>query len=136
MTTMPKLDLELLENTLSAEEFDLARRIVADRGKNKGCLRASKPTVDNARDPNSGKAAYIWRMVAFLISPNYQHHCMPVTADWDLPLDDSLELRTRFDNRTDMTNELDKVVDKIVDTVDPEKWAGAKRWARALGVGR
>lgn len=39
-------------------------------------IRATKPS-----DP---RAAYIWRMVAFQVSTNPQHHCMPMTADFGL----------------------------------------------------
>lgn len=43
---------------------------------NKGKLRASKP--------KDGVAAYVWRMVAFSLSTNPQHHCMPMTADFGI----------------------------------------------------
>jgi hypothetical protein len=41
-----------------------------------GEIRASKP--------KDGNAAYVWRMVAFSVSTISRHHCMPVTADFDV----------------------------------------------------
>ena len=122
---MPKVDLEKLNGVLEPEEFAIARRIVARQGKNKGCLRASKPHVDNNADPLSGKAAYVWRMVAFVSSPLGQHSCMPVCADWDLPV-------PYGDERRAMIKELDVLVDKISAAVPMS--AGAMQWSRALGL--
>jgi len=45
-----------------------------------GKLRASKP--------KDGNAAYIWRMVAFSVSTNPKHHCMPMTADFGVHIPD------------------------------------------------
>ncbi len=42
----------------------------------KGRLCSSKP--------KDGAAAYVWRHVAFSLSTNPQHHCMPVTADFGI----------------------------------------------------
>jgi len=134
MTRMPELNLEAAG--LTTEEYALAKGIVATRGKNKGCLRASKPKVERTdlgpQEPGSfyhnwhiegGETAYIWRMVAFFISPKHQHQCMPCTADMDLPGDG-------FKERKALAEELDEVVDKIVDTVPKHQWHGVRRWAR------
>jgi len=131
MYTMPKVDLSVLTDA----ERELAEGIVATRGKNAGRLRASKPPVERVRSTETygkhgfyhrwqikgGETAYVWRMVAFYISPINQHHCMPVMADCDLPADD-------FDERMALAKELDKVVDKIVNTVPVEQWHGVARW--------
>jgi hypothetical protein len=45
-----------------------------------GNLRATKP--------NDGNAAYVWRMVAFSLSTNPRHHCMPMTADFGVSVPD------------------------------------------------
>lgn len=144
-STMPKIDLDKLRPVLTESEFAIARRIISQQGKNKGLLRASKPPVTKA-DPLSGMAAYVWRMVAFMISPVGQHQCMPVTADWDLPIespsrksfDDSdrwyAELSRAHDARRDLAKELDKLVDKIVDSIPKNEWHGVKRWGYALGA--
>ena len=72
---MPSINLDAL--TLDEAERSLAEKIIATKGKNKGCLRAAKPS-------NAGDAAYVWRMVAFQVSPIPQHHCLPVCADFDI----------------------------------------------------
>ena len=43
---------------------------------NKGVLRATKP--------KDGNAAYVWRMVGFMISNKGSMQCMPVCADFDV----------------------------------------------------
>lgn len=134
---MPIVDLKRLQAELEPEEYSIIRRIVARQGKNKGRLRASKPAVNNELDPQSGKAAYVWRMVAFMASPNPQHSCMPMTADWDLPVSsayigDTIDLTGKYAERRALMNELDKLVDKIVATLPVS--AGAMSWARGFGI--
>lgn len=124
---MPVIDLEALRPDLEPMEVAIVRRIIASQGKNKGRLRASKPHVDNDADPLSGKAAYVWRMVAFMASPDPRHSCMPVTADWDLPVPYGQERRA-------MTKELDQLVDKVVATMPMSE--GAMSWARGFGLVR
>jgi len=125
---MPKIDLELV------------RGIVSTRGKNKGRLRASKPQVDRLHvgqnefgldlyepEEHQGKTAYIWRMVAFYVSPKRQHHCMPCTADFDVP-------KRWGDAKRARLAELDKIVDVVVDSIKPERRHGLNRWAQAYGL--
>lgn len=136
---MPEVDLKRLQAELEPEEYSIARRIVARRGKNKGRLRASKPTVNNELDPQSGKAAYVWRMVAFMASPDPAHSCMPMTADWDLPVSnayigDTVDLTGKYAERRALMDEMDKLVDKIVATLPASE--GALSWARGLGITR
>jgi len=56
---------------------DFQRHIIEDvvkmTGKTPGVIRSTKP-----RD---GRSAYVWRMVAFMVSRNPQHQCMPAMAD-------------------------------------------------------
>jgi len=126
-STMPKIDLDALrEQQLTPEQVSIVRRIISGQGKNKGRLRASKPMVDRT-DPLSGKAAYVWRMVAFAISPIGQHQSMPVTAEWDLP-----DWKDR-EARKVMVKELDALADKVIDSVPKGEWHGIKRWGIALG---
>jgi len=130
---MPKLNLEAAG--LTPQEYELAKGIIATRGKNKGALRASKPKVERTdlgpESPGSyyhkwqiegGETAYIWRMVAFYISPKHQHQCMPCTADFDLEA-------SNYQDRMAKAKELDAIVDKIVDTVPKAQWHGVRRWA-------
>lgn len=136
---MPKLDF--LKDILTDDEYELARGIVATRGKNKACLRASKPKVEridlgvDPTDPHgfyhlwhieNGETAYIWRMVAFYTSPKSQHHCMPIMADFDLNGHTN-------DARMALAKRLDKIVDKIVNQIPKEQWYGVGRWGRAFG---
>jgi hypothetical protein len=137
--TLPKIDLASID--LSAEERQIAERIL-----NKGELRASKPTIRYSivertreiggksftgkyREPDEigGKAAYVWRNVAFSVSPIGKHQCLPVTADFDLPEND-------YHKRRALAKELDKLVDKIVAAVPKSQWHGIRRWSRAFGA--
>jgi hypothetical protein len=81
------------------------------------CLRKSKP-----KQP---AAAYVWRMVAFYVSPERIHQCMPVMAPYYLNISDHKE-------ETKRCKELDVLVDKIVKSVPDEQQHGANRWLRAI----
>lgn len=138
---LPKIDLPTLKTLLSPDDYDLVVGIVSTRGKNKGCLRASKPPItytqnrrmcpilDKMRtftdpDPEQGKTAYIWRMVAFYVSPIPAHQCMPMTADFDVP--------GTWSEKQDLLAHLDSIVDVIVDTIPKTQWSGVRRWAKVL----
>ena len=121
--TMPKIQFD----TLAGEALSLAREIAfADGG-----LRKSKPKKA------SGRAKYVWRMVAFTVSPVSRHQCMPVTADFDLYEDFDFS-RSEFDRVSDLvraeSKRLDKVADEIINTVPKNEWHGVMRWGRALGA--
>jgi hypothetical protein len=137
--SMPKIDIH--NCGLTVGEWLLCQGILNSKT---GELRASKPKVarkvivgqpdefgirhyDFATegDAHTGRTAYIWRMVCFFVSPISQHHCMPVTCDFDLPGD--------FDQRRQEAKDLDAIVDKIVNSVPKEQWYGVNRWAKALG---
>ena len=105
----------------SAEAKKIAERIV----RPDGTLRASKPAT---KDELGKKAAYVWRMVAFYVSPNPRHQCWPVCAVSDLPGADWRE-------KNDLAkNLLDTVVQEIVDAVPKEEWHGIIRWGEAWGA--
>ena len=72
--------------SVSLSSVDRAVPYIKEITGRDGTLRSSKP-----RD---GNAAYVWRMVAFQISSNYRHHCMPVTADFGVtvPADFQIEM--------------------------------------------
>jgi len=137
---MPRIDLEHLRTILLPADFELVRGIVSTQGKNKGRLRASKPKVDRLSiglnkygleqyepDETQGKTAYIWRMVAFSASPKSQHHCMPCTADFDVP-------GHWGDEKRAILQELDAIVDAVLDTIPADEWHGIRRWGNAFGV--
>lgn len=145
MTTfnaMPKIDLEALEAKLTAEEFGIVKGIVNTKT---GELRASKPSLpkkvkvasDNAygytyeykdaADATKGMTAYVWRMVAFSISPVAQHQCMPCMAFCDLPGTASREERIALEKR------MDALAEVVVRSVPITHQHGTLRWAKALG---
>lgn len=119
--------------------MDIARRIVNSRN---GELRASKPKVQeqvkvaddsiygytyrHLTPEAQGDAAYVWRMVAFMVSQNRQHQCMPVTAEFDLG--------GTYTERMSRAKTLDALVDKIVKIVPMRECHGALRWGKALGM--
>lgn len=138
---MPKIEIDKLADKLSPEELELVRGIISTRGKNKGCLRASKPDITYHQvtryceifkrvrtitepDPIQGKTAYIWRQVAFVASPIPQHQCLPMTADFDLP-------GSWGDDKKAMIDDLDRIVDIVIGTIDTAQWHGIRRWAQA-----
>lgn len=119
---MPKIYIENLD--LKEEQKDLARRIV----KNDGSIRATAPK-------NDPFAKCLWRYVMFYISPNPQHHCMPVTADLGIPRDAVQEYEGRYDfmKVNDYLQKFQKPIEnEIINQVPKEQWHGVKRWANAL----
>jgi hypothetical protein len=139
MHTMPKIDLS--NCNLTNDELELCKGILNSKT---GELRASKPPVPRQYqseevdsiglhtwryrtlvDANKGRTAYIWRMVAFMVSPIGQHHCMPVMADMDVP--------GNYDEHREETKRLDKIVDKIVDSIPANQWHGVARWSGLIG---
>jgi len=147
MPNMPKIDLDQLKTHLSAEDYALVAGIV---NTHTGCLRASKPTLPRKKfykaDPavarfpgdgdydyaddagrQAGMTAYVWRFVAFMISPIAQHQCMPCMAFCDLPGRDP-------DARRLLEKRLDALADAVVDTVKMSDWHGVTRWAQVYGL--
>jgi len=122
--SMPVIDASQVV-VRDAEDSKILNLVV----KKDGSVRASKPKV---RDAISGKAAYVWRMVCFQVSPKGPHHCMPVCADFDLPAYDENGKWSSSVARA-MSKELDVLVDAIVNCVPKSKWYGVNRWGKALG---
>ena len=130
MTNMPMINLNNIELTND-------QKIIAEKIIRSGKLRATKPS-----DP---EAIYVWRLVAFMVSPNPAHHCMPCTHDFGvMDIAPKIEKFCKYRNKnvkeTDMDwvrnrcKELDAIVDKIVDSVRVENRHGVNRWAKAFGV--
>jgi hypothetical protein len=95
-----------------------------DRITFKGVLRSSKPKKD-------GEAAYVWRMVAFQVSSKPQHHCMPCTADFDLPQE--YWEKGAYEKRHNRIRELDAIANQIVDLIPKSQWHGIHRWGNVFG---
>jgi len=121
---------------LTAEEKLIANGIIATQGKNKGRLRAGKPKIEYTYEVKNGvryrhstletgQKAYLWRMVAFHLSPVPAHQCLPMLAEFDLS--------GTLDEAKEQAKKLNELADKIVMAVPKENWAGIRRWAQALG---
>lgn len=134
MREMPLLSLD----HLTVDERKIADRLVAGQGKNKGRLRASKPDIAYTivekdgrkyREPSKddGLAAYLWRIVAFAISPIHQHQCLPVCADFDLPY-----FTVSREDQKRLADDMKALCDKIVSKVPIQEQHGYMRWAKAL----
>lgn len=140
MNRMPYINTSALTD-LTAEQQAILSIII----KKDGTLRASKPPLAKrveVADPASaygytlqwtteadklqGKAAYVWRMVAFAISPVHQHQCFPVMAFCDL---DGTSAERKV-----LEKELDAFADRIIRCVPPTSQHGTVRWGRALGI--
>lgn len=140
--TMPIVDVTQFAHW-SEWDRSLIALIVASKGKNAGRLRASGPKVEAIGhelvqnrwedtpservlyNQRQAEARYVWRMVAFLVSPHARHQCMPVCEGW--------ALRGTYDERRAREQELDVLVREIVDRMHPREWHGVRRWGQALG---
>jgi len=131
MPKNPCINLDAVKD-LTDEERKLVEGIIATQGINKGCLRASAPN-DPVRRPTApqGDVKYVWRMVAFQVSRNPQHWCMPVCADFDI--DSPLRGVEGVRYRAARAKVLDNLVDRIVNTIPKEQWHGINRWRGILG---
>jgi hypothetical protein len=124
---MPIINLDNLDD----QEKAIAEKIIGRGGK----LRSSTPS--------DGEAAYVWRMVAFMVSPKPQHHCIPVSHDFGV-MDIAPKIKkfckymnreieqTDFDWVRNHCKKLDIIVDKIVDNVKVQNRHGVNRWAKAF----
>ena len=118
--TMPTVYTDTIPMT--EEELVIVQAIL----RSDGTLRASKP---QHKDVQGGRAAYVWRMVAFQVSPHPRHHCLPMAAEFDLKDED-------WDNRREVIKQLDNLVKRVVDAVPMQGWHGIHRWTRAMGYTR
>jgi hypothetical protein len=109
---------------LTSEEREILTLTLSTRGGGKDMLRRSKPKVDK-NNPVTGKAAYVWRMVGFYLGWTGQLTCMPVCAEWDLPLPYGPE-------RQAMVKELDELVDRVIERFPAQSWGGVATWAAVL----
>ena len=122
---MPTIKIEELNLTL--DQMNIVKCIL----KKDGSIRLSKPKIKNT-DHKTGKAAYIWRMLAFQVSKNPVHHCMPVCATFDLPAYDDCG-RWRSNLANEMARDLKVIEDEIMKQISCLQWYGIKKWSRALG---
>ena len=129
---MPQIDIDRIADLTSQE------RQIVEHITTRGHLRASKPPMDyhvetgeygwkvKVASELTGYSAYVWRMVAFFASPNPRHHCMPCTADFDIP--------GKWSEKQPIVKALDNLVSRIVDTIPARQQHGVVRWGEALGM--
>jgi hypothetical protein len=117
---MPRIDVENLP-------LDEADRAIVRRIMNGDRLRASAPPVPRPYTADAGLAYYVWRMVAFSVSPHRQHWCMPCTADFYTPYSygspEQKALRARGD----------AIEKAVVHSIPVLEWHGIRRWGNAYG---
>lgn len=140
---MSRIDVDIMP--LTDLEKDIVRGILHPTT---GELRASKPKppkMEQMVNPYSvrewdgmiynyaddegcraGMSAYVWRMVAFQVSPNPKHHCMPVMAFCDVPG------FWRGMERRELEAWGDRIVAVVVDAVPVGQWHGVRRWSKVL----
>lgn len=97
----------------------LAGRFLLEITREDGELRCSRPR-------RSGKGDYVWRMVAWQISPKPIHQHLPMGAPFYLTEGD-------YETWRELQGLLDDLVDEIVALVPKNKWWGVQRWAGLIG---
>jgi len=117
--------INISETNLSGRDLEIAKKLLGRGGR----LRSTKPK-------NDGEAAYLWRMVAFQVSTNPQHWCMPVTAEYDLPEEywDRNDIHGAAKRRQERIKELKEIEDAIMKTIPKNEWHGINRWGKAFGA--
>lgn len=119
---MPTLDPNSIVPLLSSQnEINIFKKILGRNNKLKSSFN----------DKKDGEAYYVWRNVAFAISTNRQHHCMPVLADYYINLKKS-DGKLDHDAIRTKTKELDLLVDKIISTVPYSQRHGINRWGKVF----
>jgi len=95
-----------------------------------GKLRRTKPFKKIAKDDSErmfkGCVNYCWRMLCFDFLTERPYSCMPVMADFDIPLD--------YKERREKVKELDELIKEHEATIPLSEQKGAIRWAKALGI--
>ena len=128
---MPKVNPEVLQSLIkdfTPEEKEIINIVVKKNGE----IRATKPKIDE-ENPTTGKAAYVWRKVVFMVSKKPAHNCMPITADFDLPAVDETTGKWSYKDAMEMSKKLKGLEDAIIHSIPVDKWHGVNRWGRALG---
>lgn len=144
---MTKINLESLQSILTESEMEIA--IHCFNQKNGVLtLKASKPILKKNLCPSQERtirqAMYLWRNLVFTLSTKSQHQCLPVMAEFDLPLYPPCKNKSYFSMSDDekarvaqrnkeMKEKLHKIEDKIIKQVPKSEWHGVTRWGRALG---
>jgi hypothetical protein len=92
----------------------------------KNCKTPNSYTTEEERIKALG--AYVWRELAFCISPIGSHHCMPVCNDFNLEYTNS-DVRQKEQRKL-----CSEIVDKILKIVPVYQKHGLIRWGKAFGM--
>lgn len=131
MGDMPDVNMDYIKSNLSNDELEIALAVIK-KNKNGYTIRASMPSRNSG-----GDAYYVWRMVAFYVSPKSQHHCIPACADFKIP-DEHIQNYGSSDEysfkkrKNYIEQRLEPIVDTIVNSVPKNQWYGVHRWAKAF----
>lgn len=144
--TMPRINIDKLHEKLTPAQFNLAKQVIS--------IRKGEVKLRSTRSKSSGSGDYIWRMVAFFVSPIRAHQSIPVMAEnyiqdsevmhrpemyrvhegtclhWDENTWNMMHLAAK--RSAYIHAELNPIVDAIVDSVNPNDWNGVKNWAKAF----
>lgn len=96
---MPRIEnVDALVKDMSERDRNIVLAII----KKDGSIRATKP--------QDRVAAYVWRMVVFMVSPKREHHCMPVMADLSLEKEDYAHRTDLYVPRNETASDRDTVM--------------------------
>ena len=132
MSKMPEVNTEMALNEIADyyDDFDEGEKIFNIVVKRDNTIRATRPTIDK-NDPITGKAAYVWRMVCFMVSSRSAHQCMPMSADFYLPSYNE-DGKWRCELARKMAESLRPIEDAIINGVKKSEWHGIRRWGKIL----
>ena len=134
---MPTLDLTSLARKLTPEAFSLLLRVVDPRT---GALRATRPPIPKHAvpgvwgtprlepDSDAAQAAYVWRWIAFALSPRPADQALPATAFDTLPVP-GVDVGARWA----LAAHLDEIVKQVIALAPVEARPGLTAWAHLRG---
>ena len=122
ITRMPMLDVEQMTEGLTPDESKLVRAAIW-----KGHLRTAKPFRKRPCTMFQGQANYVWRMLCFSYCNWSPYCCMPVTADFDIPVQP-------YDKRREITQALDDICKRAEKNLPLQLQRGTMAWGKAFGL--
>ena len=132
MNKMPEVNIRIALNEIFENygDYDEGGKIFDKVVKLDNTIRATRPKIDK-NDPITGKAAYVWRMVCFMVSSRSAHQCMPMSADFYLPsYNEDGEWNCELARK--MAESLRPIEDAIINGVKKSEWHGIRRWGKIL----
>lgn len=132
MSISAKFDSDFINAHTHTEcEREIFRMII----KRDGTLKSAKPCPTKKHpesDPMLGYARYVWRHVAFMVSSEPRHHCMPCTDTFDMH--DAVDESGRWSSRKarEFTDDLESLVRLITNAIPLSRQHGANRWTKVM----